>query len=74
VKEHPDFEPRQYSPLEPSYLRHYRKLPDGRIKWDVEVDQPRRYVDGGICATFNEAKADIEDAVSRDLKRIAESL
>ena len=74
VSDGPDIEPRYFSPLEPNYLRHFRKVGDDRIKWDVEVHRTRRYVDGGICDTFLEAKAEVEATVTRDLKSIAESL
>ena len=67
------FEPLTHSPFEPNYYRHYRKLDDDRIKWDVEVQEPRRYVDGGICDTMKEADAAIEAAVEKDLKEIARS-
>lgn len=67
-------EPRHFSLLEPNYLRHFRMMTSDRVKWVVEVEQPRRFVDGGICDTFLEAKAETESAIARDLKRIAESL
>lgn len=65
--------PKTYSPFEPSYLRHYKRMPDGQIKWDVEVEEPRRYVGGGIAQTIKEADVAIERAITKDMKELAES-
>ena len=69
-----DNEPRTYSLLEPNYLQHFKLMPDGvSVKWDVEVEAPRRYVDGGIATTHDKAIDAAQAAIDRDLKRIADA-
>ena len=67
-------EPRTYNPLEPNYLQHFKLMPDRvKVKWDVECEEPRRYVAGGIEDTHKDAREEAQAAIDRDLKRIAES-
>lgn len=67
-------EPRTYSVMEPNYLQHFKLMPDGvRVKWDVEVEEPRRYVAGSIAATHDDAMDEAQAAIDKDMDEIAKS-
>jgi hypothetical protein len=63
--------PRNFSPFEPVYLRHFRVTPNGRVKWYVEIEQPWDFVGGGISETHDRAREAAERAVARHLRQIA---
>jgi hypothetical protein len=53
----------------PNYLQHFKKMPDGRIRWDVEIENPRRDVAGGMCDTHREARDAAEAAIELDKRK-----
>jgi hypothetical protein len=61
------FERLPSSPFEPAFLHHFRKAEGGKIRWDVEVEEPHRYVAGGLADSLKDADAQIEAAISADL-------
>lgn len=69
-----EYQPRYYSPFEPIYLRRYQKLIDGSFSWDIQVEEPRRQVGGGICDTLALAREAAQQAIDQDLKELAETL
>jgi hypothetical protein len=63
-----------FSPLEPTYRRQFIQTPNGRVKWYVEVDQPREFLTGGICETRRQARAAVERAVARHLRQVTDAI
>jgi hypothetical protein len=56
-----------YRRAEPNYLRHFKLLPDERIQWEVELENPRRHIAGGIAETHQEARAAAQQALDREM-------
>ena len=63
----------EFSPLEPNYLRHYRRRENGLIAWALENQATGQILASGIEETVNDASARLEEAVEADQRRIAES-
>jgi hypothetical protein len=57
-----------YRRTEPNYLQHFKLLPDKRIQWEVELENPRQHVAGGIADTLKEANRAAEAALDQELR------
>jgi hypothetical protein len=55
-----------YRRPEPNYLQRFKKLTDDRVQWEVELENPRRHVAGGIADTHAEARLAAEEALDQE--------